>query len=138
MEETSMKLELATYVTRWSQTKHIWGETDCMLFAVCWHDTRFGTDKKASLYQKYNSKFEAVRFYKNFLTVESWLKVSGYKKLTAIKPKFKDGDFIVKNQKHIDQGWLYFNGSFYTMDEERGLIRINPGVVDYDTVWRQT
>mgnify|MGYP003665925944 CR=1 FL=1 len=29
------------------------------------------------------------------------------------------------------------NLSLYTMDEERGLIRIVPSVVKYDTVWRQ-
>jgi hypothetical protein len=132
-----MILELAKYITQWSRVEHKWGETDCMMFAICWHDVRFGTNKNLSLYKKYNTQSEALRFYKNFIKVEGWLVNNSYKQLTAKKPKFKDGDVIVKNYKLLDLCWVYFNNSFYTMDEERGLIRIAPSVVQYDTVWRR-
>jgi hypothetical protein len=137
MENTSMKLELARYITQWSSVKYIRAETDCMMFIFCWHDVRFGTNKNLSLYRKYSNHSEAVRFARNFVTMPSWLSSNGYKKLTAKNPKLKDGDIVLIERKHIDDLLLVFNNSLYTMDEERGLIRIVPSVVKYDTVWRQ-
>jgi|TARA_B110000977_G_C11060689_1_gene485856 hypothetical protein len=137
MEKTSMKLELARYITQWSSIEHRWGETDCMMFIFCWHDVRFGTNKNLSLYRKYNSYAEATRFGRNFVTIKSWLASNSYKELTAKKPKLKDGDIVVVRKKHLYDALLVFNNSLYTMDEERGLIRLNPSLLDYDSVWRQ-
>lgn len=140
MEKTRMinkTLKLAQFISKWSQVDFAWGETDCMMFAISLHDARFDTTKAESIYRKYNDRFSAIRFYKNFVKLESWLKNNQYKKLTAKKPKLQDGDVIVKNHKTLDQAWIFFNESLYIMDEERGLIRIQTDLIESDSVWRR-
>ena len=131
---TMVTLELAQHISRWQHKEHIWGESDCMMFAISFHDTRFNTTKVASIHRKYHSKFEAIRFYKNFVSVESWLKMNGYK---PVEDDLQDGDFVIKTHPVLDQGFYYFQGAFATMDEERGLIRIDADVLEYDSAWRK-
>ena len=137
IDTTDTTITIARFVAAWSQVEYIWGETDCMMFGIALHDERFNTTKAESIYRKYNDKFSAIRFYKNFVKLESWLMNNSYKKLTAKKPKLKDGDILVKNHPILDQAFLYFNESVYTMDEERGLIRIQTSLIEFDSVWRR-
>lgn len=130
---SNITLPLAQYLAKWQHTDHIWGETDCMLFAIGFHDERFNTFKSNALYRQYYSRHEAIRFYKNFLSVEGWLQANGYNKVEELQ----DGDFVVVKNKLLDQGYYYFQGSFVTMDEERGLIRIQADLIDYDSAWRK-
>jgi len=130
-------ITIAQFIARWSHVEHIWGETDCMMFGIALHDARFDTTKSESIYRKYNDKHSAVRFYKNFVKLESWLMNNSYKKLKAKKPTLKDGDIVVVNHKILDQAFVYFNNALYTMDEERGLIGIETSLIDHDSVWRR-
>jgi hypothetical protein len=126
-------LALAKYIARWQQKEFVWGETDCMMFAMGFHDAQTGQTKSKSIYRKYVSKFEAIRFYKNFVSIESWLANNDY---ALVTDELKDGDFVVVNNKLIDNGYYYWRGSFVTMDEERGLIRIDSSLLTYNSAWR--
>ena len=127
------KLKLAKFLAKKNMAPHEYGVNDCMTFAIEWHDHNHGTRQLSKIYRKYHSLATAFKFYRNFLSVNGWLKANGYQEVDDIA----DGDFLVQTVDRLPQVWIYFNGALYTIHEQRGLTAVSQDLVQDYTVWRR-
>ena len=108
---------------------------DCNTLAVEWHDVRYGTNKMDNIKDKYYDNRTRIKFAKEYISAETWLKTNGYKQ---VKTK-KEGDFILMKHKYWSVVYIYFFGVAYTFEENKGLAMVDPKSFPKDQIeiWRR-
>lgn len=130
------RLLLAKYIAQMSFPLHKYGEHDCMIFAMGWHDRRFGKNKTAQIYTRYHTLKTALKFYRNFLSATGWLAANGYQSQPLDEP-ILDGDYVVETRLGLPVVWVAFNGGLYTVDETRNLMGVTANTITIDSIWRK-
>jgi hypothetical protein len=126
------KLKFAQFISRYAHHSYEWGRHDCMLFPVNWHDARYGSTKTASIQHKYSNRIQAIKFYKNFISVTGWLAGNGYNEVQDLQ----DGDYVVSGIAQWPQVYVALGGVLYMMCED-GLRGFSPGAIDIKSIWRR-
>ena len=128
---------LAKFISRYSHHKYEYGKYDCMLFPAEWTDARFGTKRADKIRDQYYNKFTAMKFYKNYISVEGWLKNAGYRETEIDENNpLIDGDMVVSGIPEWPLVYVVFQGNLYFMSED-GLFAYNTKVVNKRSVWRK-
>jgi hypothetical protein len=130
-------LKLAKFISRYSHHNYQYGKYDCMLFPAEWNDVRSGTKKADAIRDNYYDKFTAMKFYKNFISVEGWLKGAGYHEIEVdVDNPIIDGDMVVSGMPEWPLVYVAFQGNLYYMSED-SLFAYNTKVVNKRSVWRK-
>lgn len=134
---TQQKLIGATYIAKHLNLKYERGQTDCLTVFLGYHDALWGTNKLAEIKGKYSDRKSAIQFYRNMkLSWRQWLFINGYKKS---EEKFTEGDIAVLDNGLYPTVYIYHNGAFWTMSEDRNFIGVDANVLSQHenvTVWR--
>lgn len=130
-----MNIELAKYIMRWNDTEYEYSKNDCMTFPMRWHDVRYGTAFTEKLAHKYNSARSALAFYRNFLSVEGWLRDKGYTSVDLEEP-ILDGDYVLTYRRGMPFVYISAGGHLYFRDEDK-LNCYLPRSIQIDSVWRR-
>lgn len=131
------KLISAKYIAEHTARDHVWGETDCCTVFLNYHDAIWGTDKAKDVVGKYKGRRGAINFYKNMkLTWRQWLFMNNYEEKTG---KLAEGDIAVLDHVLFPTVYIYHNGVFWTMSEDRDFVGVDATVLkkhDNVSVWR--
>lgn len=128
---------LARFISGYSHHKYEYGNYDCMLFPADWTDARSGTKRADKIRGQYYDKITAIKFYKNYLSVEGWLKAAGYQQTElSVDNPIQDGDMVVSGVPQWPLCYVAFQGNLYFMSED-GLQAYSSAVVKINSVWRK-
>lgn len=131
------KLIAAKYIADHLQYSHTWGTMDCCTFFLNYHDKIWGSETAKRIVGKYADKGSAIRFYKNWkLTWRQWLHLNNYEKNEG---KLAEGDIAVLDNRVFPTVYVYHNGAFWSMTEDRGMTAYDKNALKLHgnvTVWR--
>ena len=134
---TQQKLTGARYIADHLTRNHAWGTMDCCTMFLGYHDAVWGKEKSKDVVGKYADKGSAMRFYKRMkLTWRQWLFMNGYEKHEG---KLAEGDIAVLDHKLFPTVYIYHNGTFWTMSEDRDMLSVDSKAMkshENVTVWR--
>ena len=136
---TQQKLISARYIADHLNQEHAWGTIDCCTVFLGWHDRVWGTDKQRDVVDNYNSRRGAIEFYKRMkLSWRQWLHINKYEQLVPLQ-RVTEGDIAVLDHRLFPTVYIYHNGAFWTMSEDRDFISIDKDSMrkhDNVTIWR--
>jgi len=106
-----------------------WGENDCNTLVLEYLDYMLGTDTLNIAYQKYHTKFGAMRFQKEYQqTISEKCKELGLIELNPIKARH--GDILIKHDKRWDMCHICIGTKIISIDETVGVNAVS--VNDFD------
>lgn len=137
--KAQQKLIGAKYIADLLSKDHVWGTMDCCTVFLGYHDAVWSADKQSEVVGHYNDRKGAMRFYKRMkLTWRQWLFINKYEKLDSSN-HLTEGDIAVLDHKLFPTVYIYHNGVFWTMSEDRDLISVDSDKMKEHpdvTVWR--
>lgn len=130
------KFKIGSWLTSNTGRDFHWGIWDCNVFFVLLHDHLYGTTDADRVVGKYHDKRSGIRLLRDMgLTSAQWLHLKGYEKCTGTK-RFKDGDVAIIDHKRYASVYFYFDGAFWTVQEDKELTGYHPdSVADVLTSW---
>ena len=81
---------------------------------------------------KYKNRYQAMKFYKNFVSVTGWLENNGY----SVVEDLQDGDFVVAGIPEWPQVYIALAGVLYMMSED-GVRGYSQSAVEIKSIWRR-
>ena len=136
---TQNKFKLGNWITGNMNKEFYWGQWDCNIFFVEYHDMLYGTDDLKRIRNMYFDKRSGIRLLRDMkLTPNQWLTIRGYKQQDGTQTH-TDGDLAVLNHKFYASVYIYFNGAFWSVQENVGLKGFTKEAVEKvnPTWWRK-
>ena len=137
---TQEKFKLGSWISRNTGQDFHWGVWDCNIFFVEYHDMMYGTNDLDRIYKKYIDRRSGIRLLKSMgLTSTQWLTIKGYKQLKTTPKKLLPGDVAVLDHKLYASVYIYFEGAWWSVQEDTGLRGYTPDAVKKakPTWWRK-
>ena len=135
--KAQQKLISARYIADHLHITHQWGINDCCTVFLKYHDAVWGANKADAVVDKYRGRRGAIEFYKNMkLSWRQWLFMNNYEEHTG---KLAEGDIAVLDNKLFPTVYIYHNGAFWTMSEDRNFIGVDSVTMkshENVSVWR--
>jgi hypothetical protein len=115
--ELQQKLITQQHMLQYHNTEFVWGESDCNIFFIDWHDKVYGTTDLKKVKHQYISQRDAVRFYRKMgITANQWMHFKGYNKTDT--KVWRDGDILYVPHKLYPTAWIVFNNRCWSMLED--------------------
>ena len=124
------KFKLGSFITgKMGQDFH-WGINDCNTFFIELHDMLYNTKDLERVKEQYNNKRTAIQFLKNLsITPAQWLYMRHYRKLEG-EYEWEDGDVAIHQHKVYASVYVYFDGAFWTVPEDKTMTGYHPKAFD--------
>ena len=136
---TQDKFKMGSWISGHIDTEFHWGHWDCNIFFVAYHDMMYGTKDLDRVVNQYFDKRSGIRLLKNMgLTPNQWLHMKDYSKISE-NTKKKDGDLAVLDHKLYASVYIYYNGAYWSVQENVGLAGYTPSAIKKakPTWWRK-
>ena len=130
------KFKTGSWITGRRDTEFRWGFWDCNTFFIEWHDMIYNRNDLEGVQNHYSSKTGAKAYMvKLGLTPGQWLHIRNYKKGSG-NTTWKDGDVALIEHKWYASVYVYFDGAFWTVPENKKLTGYTPEAVEkHMTSW---
>ena len=132
------KMILATYISNKHGAKYEWGVNDCNTFVFEFHDQAYGTDLMSLC--RYKDKRAAMKFSKGYCTLNQWIHNYKAKPKSGKNKEWAEGDIAIQTLKPwYNSAFVYHNGAFWAMTEDKGLNNYTPKAVEsvMTSAWRK-
>lgn len=126
---------LPSYLMQAARAEFAWGQWDCNTFISRWIDYSQGENSSDEIVGKYSTALQAARFYKRYITYDTYLKRWGYHLANG---DYQTGDVVIDPTNLWAAAHIVYGDSLYSMDPKKNLIKVPLSIVPlgYYETWR--
>lgn len=127
-------LMLPGYLMQAARAEFAWGQWDCNTFVTRWIDYSQSENTSAEIVGKYSTALSAARFYKKYITYDTYLTRWGYRRAEG----YQSGDIVIDPTSLWAAAHIVCGDSLYSMDPKKNLIKVPLAIVPegYFETWR--
>lgn len=116
-------LRMANFITVNHHIPFKWGQWDCNTFVASAIDALNGTNRcNEEIRGRYDTERSAIRFYKNYVQAEDYLRQMGWEEVNA---QLENTDILLCDQKIFKAAHIVFANKIWSCHKDHGVVCVD-------------